>query len=158
MQTKTFTVKHKLEDGTVDEGTFTVKRLSIKDRAHIGMKKSQLAGGMHCVRDDDGNPTGQGIDEDTDYLNAMIAQLDVALIQKPSWFNLDELADIGVVQEVFKKAADFEVSFFRSTNGGDNNGSGRVRQEDGGAPNEEPGSGNTPTPVVGQEVQAALDA
>ena len=158
MQTKTFTVKYKLEDGAVDEGTFTVKRLSIRDRAKIGVRKSQLAGGMHCVRDDDGNPTGQGIDEDTDYLNAMIAQLEVSLVKSPPWFNLDEIADVGVVQEVFRKASDFELSFFRPKDGGNDNGSGRVREEDGSVQHEESGARNNPTPVVGQEVQAALDA
>jgi hypothetical protein len=158
---KTFTIKYKSPEGEVHEGTFTTKRLSIKDRSQIGMRKSQLAGGMYCVRNDDGIPTGQGIDEETDYLNGMIAHLETALIRKPAWFDLNEVADLGLVRDVYERVWDFESSFFR------------LGQEDQDAKEDKPdqvggangssehsgtGHGNDPTPVVDREVQAALDA
>ena len=156
---KTFTLNHKIEDGTIMAGTFTTKRLSIRDRGQIGVKKSQLSGGMYCVKDDDGKPTGQGIDENTDYLNAMVAHLAVCLIQEPDWWNLDEISSIGLVQAVYEEVMDFEMSFFRSADGGKDQGrSGQVGENGSGDANTQAGTGGPPTQVVGQEVQASLDA
>lgn len=157
---KTFQIKYKNPDtGEVTTGQFTTKRLSVRDRGQIGVKKSQLNGGMYCVRDDANNPTGQGIDEDTDYLNGMLAHLEICLIQRPDWWNLDELADLGLVQEVYQEVVDFEVSFFRPPNGAaDQGGSGQVGQGDSSVQPERTEPGNTPTPVVDGQVQASLDA
>jgi len=133
----------------------------VRDRSQVGMRKSQLAGGMYCVRDDEGNPTGQGLDEDTDYLNGMIAHLEVALIQKPSWFNLAELADLGLVREVYGAVFDFETSFFRlGQKDGDTpeSGSDNVGTKDRVPEYQGTGVGNAPTQVVDQQVQASLDA
>ena len=147
------------EDDEKYAGRFTTKRLSIKDRGQIGVRKSQLMGGMYCVKSNEGVPTGQGVDEDTDYLNAMIAHLDVCLIQKPAWFDLDDIADIGVVQAVYKEVMDFEMSFFRAKNRSkDSSGSGQVGQDNSSEQHQGSGSGNNPTPVVDEKVQAALDA
>ena len=49
---KTFTVKYKNEDDEVLTGTFTTKRMSIMEISKMGVRKSQLSGGMYCVRDD----------------------------------------------------------------------------------------------------------
>jgi hypothetical protein len=157
---KTFQFSYTSEDdGHKYEGQFTTKRLSIKDRGMIGVRKSQLMGGMYCVRDDKGNPTGQGVDEDTDFLNAMIAHLEVSLMQKPQWWNLDEIADMGLVRAVYQEVADFEMSFFRGSDGSNSQGeSGQVGSGNSGEKRPGPGSGNAPTPVVDQKVQAALDA
>lgn len=156
---KTFRFEYKADDGEVYSGQFTTKRLSIKDRGRIGVKKSQLMGGMYCVRDDNNNPTGQGVDEDTDYLNAMIAHLEVCLEQSPEWFNLEELADISVVHAVYKEVMDFEMSFFRSRDGrADSRGSEQVGNEGSSEKPQGTGPGNRPTPVVDEKVQAALDA
>jgi len=157
--TKTFTITYKDDNGIEQTGQFTTKRLSIKDRAKIGVRKSQLTGGQYCVKDDAGNPTGQGIDEDTDYLNAMIAHLEISLVQKPTWFNLDEVAEIKVVQDVYQEVMDFEMSFFRDKIRENNPGEhDRVGQGNSGTESSGTGPGNTPTPVVDQKVQAALDA
>lgn len=153
-----FSVKFKADDGNIVEGTFTAKRLSIKDRSQMGLRKSQLSGGMYCVRDDNGNPTGQGLDDDTDYLNAMLAHLEVALIQKPTWWKLDDIVDIGILREVYGKVAAFEASFFRRADGEAGSGSGLVGAADSSQQPPANGSGNLPTPVVGSQVQAALDA
>ena len=157
----TFPIRHTDESGEVREGQFTVKRLSVRDRSQVGMRKSQLAGGMYCVRDDDGNPTGQGLDEDTDYLNAMIAHLEVSLVQRPGWFNLEELADLDLVREVYSKVWEFESSFFRSEQkDGPSEGSdpGRVGAENGVTEHTGTGTGNNPPKVVDKEVQPSLDA
>jgi hypothetical protein len=156
---KTFVLEYTCEDGEVLEGQFTTKRLSVKDRSKVGVRKSQLSGGMYCVRNDDGDATGQGLDEDTDYMNSMIAHLEVALIQKPTWWDLDKLTDLGLVREVYEKVVNFEMTFFRTNNSKAN--SGGVGSVGAGNSSPEPqgdGTGNRPTEVVGQEVQAALDA
>jgi hypothetical protein len=159
MNRKPFTIRHTLEDGEVLEGQFTTKRLSIKDRGRIGVRKSQLAGGMYCVRDEEGRPTGQGIDEHTDWLNSMIAHLEVCLEQKPQWWNLDELADIELVQSVYQEVMDFELSFFRGADRGEGGREpGQVGAGGSGSQPAQTDAGNKPTPVVGKEVQAALDA
>lgn len=155
----TFHLSYKGEGGHLYEGQFTVKRLSIRDRSRVGVKKSQLSGGMYCVRDDNNVPTGQGLDEDTDYLNSMLAHLEVALIQRPQWFDLETIADLGLVREVYEKVCNFELTFFRPEDRKEDSGKpGSVREGNGSAERAQPGPGNHPTEVVGQEVSAALDA
>lgn len=155
---KTFKVSLRLDTGDMYEGQFTTKRLSIKDRGAIGVKKSQLSGGLYCVRDENGNPTGQGLDEDTDYLNAMIAHLEVSLIQIPTGWDLNEISDLELIHKVYKEVMDFEMSFFRKGNSADNEKSGSVGEGNGGMESPGTGSGNGPTKVVDKEVQASLDA
>lgn len=154
----TFTISGQLDDGKRVEGQFTSKRLAIKDRARLGVKKSELSGGMYCVRDENGNPTGQGIDEDTESLCAMIAHLDVSLVQKPVWFDLDELADTDIVAQVYDKVLEYEVSFFRSNGKQASGGTGSVGEGDSAPQSEGGGPASVPTPVVDGQVQAALDA
>lgn len=156
---KTFNFEFKADDGETYTGQFTTKRLAIKDRAKVGVKKSQLMGGMHCVRDEEGVPTGQGVDEYTDSLNEMIAHLEVSLEQKPVWFNLEEIADVELVQAVYREVMDFEMSFFRAANRADDTrGSDEVGEGDRSAQPQGTGARNHPTPVVDEKVQATLDA
>ncbi len=159
MNKKTFQINHKLDTGETVEGQFTTKRLSIKDRSLIGVKKSQLNGGMYCVRDDNDMPTGQGLDDGTDWLNSMLAHLEVSLVQKPSWWDLNEIADISLIHKVYGEVMDFETSFFRNSDGEKDKGEpGQVGE---GASSPQPArteSGNTPTPVVDEKVLSALDA
>ena len=155
----TFMLVYKTDDGQTLEGQFTSKRLSIRDRAQIGVRKSQLTGGMYCVRDDDGNATGQGLDEDADYLNTMLAHLEIALAQKPSWFDLDDVYDLGLVREVYEKVVNFELTFFQPKDGeGVPGGSGPVREGDGSPEHSGSVDGHHPAPVVDKEVSASLDA
>lgn len=97
-------------DGKVYDGQFTTKKLSIRDMGRVGVRKSQLNGGYFYDPD---NP-GAGLDETTDATNNMIAHFEVCLIQKPDWFELDDLYDVGLLGEVFRKLIEFENSFFRS--------------------------------------------
>lgn len=156
---KTFTISHEdVNTGTVLEGTFTTKRLSIMDRSKIGARKSQLSGGLFCVRNDEGDATGVGIDEETDYLNTMLAHLEVSLVQVPMWFKLHEVYDTSLLVKLYTEVMGHEASFFRSKNGEANNGAGGVGQTDGGPQRPGEVSGNAPKKVVGQEVSASLDA
>ena len=157
---KTFVVKYKTSEGQILEGQFTTKRLSIMDRSTMGVRKSQLCGGMYCVTDDKGKATGQGIDENVDYLNTMIAHLEVALVQKPQWFDLEEIDEMGVLQEVYNEVVSFAVSFFRPDDGGDSqgNGSGRSSEATSDQTSQEQENNPHSATVVDREVSAALDA
>lgn len=155
----TFTIDYTSDEGERFQGTFSTKRLSVTDRAKIGVRRSQLSGGMVCVRNEEGEPTGQGIDEDTDLMNQMFAHCEVSIVQKPLWWNLDEIVDMGLVREVYSKVVEFEMKFFRSadqTVPGD--GPGGSSQEDGSAQPSQGGPGGSLKKVVGEEVQASLDA
>jgi hypothetical protein len=147
------------ETGQKYNGQFTVKRLAIRDMSALGVRKSQLSGGMYCVKDDNGNPTGQGIDEETDWLNYMIAHLELALVQKPLWFKLDEITSVALVRTIYKEVTEFEKTFkSRGKAAREAAGSNGVRQENGGGAAPQAVSGNTPTAVVGQKVPTSLDA
>jgi hypothetical protein len=113
----------------------------------------------NCVRDDDGAPTGQGLDEETDFTNTAIAHLEVGLEQKPLWFKMDEINDVGLLRKVYGEVMDFEWSFFRREGETDSDEKSDGRStDDSVAANAPKQPGNGPTPVVGPEVQAALDA
>jgi len=151
---KTFTIHYRSEmDGKTYEGQFTVKKLSIRDLGQIGTIRSQLNGGMHY---DENNP-GVGIDEQTHMTNNMIAHLEVALLQQPTWFDLDEIYDLGLVGEVFKHIAEFENSFFRSRRSGGADQSDGVSQESGNGTNEGSGVAGSVKAVGGGAVQPTLD-
>lgn len=156
---KTFHISFKTDEDELLEGTFTVKRLSIMDRSKIGAKKSQLSGGLYCVRTDDGSPTGQGLDEETDFTNTAIAHLETALVQKPMWFKLDEINDVDLLRKVYEEVMDFEWSFFRrKRQAASNEESDGSSTDNSVAEDASKQSGDGPTEVVGPEVQAALDA
>jgi hypothetical protein len=107
---KTFDIDYRSEmDGEAYVGQFTVKKLSIRDLGRLGTRRSQLNGGMYY---DEENP-GVGIDEQTHMTNNMIAHLEISVIQAPTWWDLEEIYDIGLLSEVFKHIAEFENSFFR---------------------------------------------
>ncbi len=155
--THTFTVRWtNPSSGNTEEGMFTTKKLSIADMSKMGVRSAQLSGGMHCVRDDNGVPTGMGIDEETEFTNKMLAHLEIALVQKPVWFNVSEIWDVGLLEEVYGEVAKFEASFKSTRRRAA--GTGGVGQASGGGERPQPNAGNSPTQVVGQEVSASLDA
>lgn len=156
-KTHTFTVDIKSEvDDTHYRGNFTVKRLSVADNSALRLRKTQLCGGYYCVRDEDGNPTGKGMDAEAELNNFAIAYLEIA-IQKgsaPAWWDLDEISDEDVLFKVFKEAWAWENSF----------------RNRGKKPNPSPGSegnsekehsetdrGSTPKKMVDKQVQASLE-
>lgn len=138
-------------DGQQYQGQFTTKKLSVKDLAQIGVRKAQLNGGFYH---DEDRP-GCGVDPQTDWINSMIAQLEVALVQAPIWWNISEIIDGELLAEVFKAVMEFENSFFRFSgteavaNGSGPNASGPAGQ----------GAGviGSAQAVGGREVQAALE-
>jgi len=102
-----FLIRHKMYDGRVLEGQFTTRKLSIKDHAQVNVRRVQLNGGYHH---DESNP-GRGIDAETDWTNRMIAHLEACLIQKPLWFDVEDIDDAELLFKVFEKCAEFENSF-----------------------------------------------
>lgn len=128
-------------------GTFSCKKLSIRDYAQLSVIKAKLNGGMYHVP----NQPGIGIDEGTDNLNHMIAHLELGLVNTPDWWNLDELGDVEVVTKVFTEVAKFENSFRKRKNA-DGDSEGRSPQD-----NPEAHSGGDAAQVVGEEVQDSLE-
>lgn len=132
-------------------GNFTTRKLTVRDRAQLGVRKAQLNGGMHH---DDAHP-GQGIDDETDSFNNMIAHLELSIKDAPPWWNMDQISDVGLLVTVFKEVLDFEQSFLRRQQPGQT--AGRVGQGTGQADSQESNTGRAVSAVVGKEVQSSLE-
>lgn len=150
--TKTFSIDYVSEiDDVRYQGTFTVRKLSIRDLAALGVRKAQLNGGMYY---DSVNP-GRGVDEQTDDFNNMIAHLELSVKQHPAWWDLDKINDVSLLGKVFKEVLEFENSFLRraldrSASNGDSEGSSASNISGSNA-------GTGARAVVGSEVSAALE-
>lgn len=156
---KSFRVEFKSAlDGEEYSGQFTCKRQSILDRTKIAKKKAELCGHMYTVRDENDNPTGQGIDDYTESFNYALAVLDTALVQYPEWWDLSVITDENLVMEVYKEVQDFENSF-RRRRGEPNSSEGDVGSGEKGseAESKETEPANKPKKVVDPQVSAALD-
>lgn len=136
-------------------GKFVSKKLGIRDIAALGVRKAQLNGGMHH----DPMSPGHGVDSDTDEFNNMIATLEVAIIEAPEWWNLDEISDVSLVATVFQEVMIFENTFLGRRGRAGDSGDG----DDGGG---EAGGSSDPSgsldagdvaEVVDEEVQSALE-
>lgn len=87
-------------------GRFTVKKLTIGDLSRLGSRKAQLCGGLSY------DPaTSKGIDPSTAMLNEMIAHCEIALIDKPEWFDAEKIIDVGLLNTVYEEVASFEANF-----------------------------------------------
>ena len=150
--TKTFSIDYMSEqDGMRYKGSFTIKKLSIRDIAALGVRKAQLNGGMHY---DESNP-GRGVDEQTDDFNNMIAHLELSIKDSPEWWNLDNVTDVDLMGHVFKEVIAFEQSFLSrkagaAKSGGNGNRGGKTDAS-------ETNTAGSVKQVVGEEVQAALE-
>lgn len=149
------------QDQTTYTGQFTSKKLSIMDQSKISVRTSQLCGGMYTVREEiDGKlmPTGKGISEEVEFQNRMIAYLEIALIQKPSWWKLEEITDEGLILEVWKGVMEGEKSF-RGLSGTNTSRSrtNRDSEESGDTESKETVARNNVKKVVGKEVSDTLD-
>lgn len=150
--TKTFAIDFVSEaESQRYQGSFTIKKLSIRDIAALGVRKAQLNGGMYY----DANNPGRGVDEQTDDFNNMIAHLELSVKNAPTWWDLDKINDVSLLGKVFKEVLDFENSFLRrasdrAVNVGDGAGSGSGNVS-------EANSTGSVVPVVGKEVQASLE-
>lgn len=151
-RTKQFWISFRSEmDGQTYEGQFTTKKLSIKDLAAIGVRKVQLNGGYYH----DENRPGMGIDPQTDWMNSMIAHLEVALVQAPMWFKVEDIIDGNLLAKIFEQVMEFENSFFRSSGQpGANSGS----KPDASSPEgQSSGTMGSITPVVGGQISSSLE-
>lgn len=148
---KDFFINWTFADGRSVEGTFTAKKLSIKATAAIQVRKVQLNGGFYF----DEKKPGTGIDEETDWTNYMIAHLEQSLIRKPTWWNLDEIDDVNLLLDVFKKIAEFENSFTSPLRGAAVSVQGS--QADSGSSNQGSGAAGHTTPMGRGEVPPSLD-
>jgi hypothetical protein len=127
-----------------------VQKMSIRDIGRIGVRKAQLNGGYHY---DEDNP-GCGIDQATDTIHNMISHLEIALIQWPAWWVVEEIQDPDLLKVVFNHCVTFENSFL---SGRDVSRPGGGVSDDSGSEGE--GSGNTgPVEAVGGgQVQDSLE-
>jgi len=151
-RTKQFWISYRsLMDNILYEGQFTTRKMSIKDMASIGVRKVQLNGGYHH----DENKPGFGIDAQTDWMNSMIAHLEVSIIQAPMWFKVEDIIDGQLLGKIFEQVMEFENSFFRSTGGADSLGGGS--QDAGGAQGEGTGAAGRVAPLVGGQVPTSLE-
>lgn len=133
------------------QGTFTIKKLGIREMGALGVRKAQLNGGMYF---DAENP-GRGVDEQTDSFNNMIAHLEIAIKQAPDWWNLDKLSDPQLIGKVFQEVLEFENSFLRRASDRDtNNGSSAGSSEE--TVSQTNANRGTVT-MVGKEVQSSLE-
>lgn len=133
-------------DGKRYFGTFTSKKLSVRDISQLGVRRAQLCGGLKF---DVASP-GSGLDIDTYNINSMLAHLDLAITDAPEWWNLDILTDMEIMSKVYKEVVSFESNF---------SGSRHRRAGQGGSEKAQTGSNDTgvPQPVVVGEVQASLE-
>jgi len=139
------------EEGKVLEGQFTAKRLSIREAGLVNVRRVQLNGGFYY----DENTPGRGIDQQTDWIHQMMAHLEYALIQKPMWFNLNELMELDILCEVYKKVMDFETTFRdRQRGAAPAVGSGQSGSLGTG---EQPGTAGSVAAVVGGQVRSSLE-
>lgn len=134
------------EDNTTYRGTFSCKKLSIRGYTQLQVAKARLNGGMYHVP----NSPGVGIDAATDYLNGMLAQLEVSLVDTPDWWKLDEIGDMELVSLVFSEVVKFENSFRKRNDDSDRQGGSEKENSDTNA-------GGNARAVVGEEVSAALE-
>jgi hypothetical protein len=155
----TFKINHKSDNGEDYEGTFACRKQSIIDHSKISRRKSELSGGMYTVKDEDGNPTGQGIDEETETINHIIATLEQVLVQKPDWWDLTVLDDYKLITSVFSEVQKFEASF-RGRRGSGDSDTGHLSSSEGSSEEEraQSNAANNAPKVVDKKVSTSLDA
>jgi 5'-3' exonuclease len=89
------------------QGTFTVRKLTIRDMTQLGVRRTQLCGGLHYSP----STPGQGLDIDTYTINSMVAQLEISLVKYPDWWNIDQLTDLAILSDIYKEVVSFENNF-----------------------------------------------
>ena len=153
---KTFAIDYLSSvDGTRYQGSFTCKKLSIRDVAALGVRKAQLNGGMHF----DPTSPGHGVDAQTDDFNNMLSHLEISLKACPPWWSLDTISDIALIGTIYKEVISFENSFLSRSEGQTSDSDELLgsSQGDSATPQSNANAAPAVTAVVGQEVQAALE-
>lgn len=158
----TFSIEYKSEmEQKTYQGQFTSRIATVMDKSKINVRRSQLNGGMYCHKDDQDVPTGRGIDETTEYMNHVIAFLEIVLMQKPVWWVLEgegAITEWDLIEAVFKEVMSFENSFRtggRSTS--ESKGSSQSSEGNGQTKPSQANLGDNAPKVVDRQVQTALD-
>ena len=99
--TKSFTIEHEFSDGKTKTGQFTTHKLTQMEKIKVGIAKSNLCGGIPDL-----GPTYD------DYANA-VAMCQIALTEKPAWFDPENLVDDRVLWKVYKEVAALEAAIFQ---------------------------------------------
>ena len=86
------------QDGRVYAGDFTFRRLNIGQIAKVGVETCRLNGGFK-------------VDDNTDFLNTMLATFVYAIVKAPDWWKPEELFDYKIAGEVYNKYLEFEATF-----------------------------------------------
>ncbi len=157
----TWVVNFKSEQtGEEYSGQFTCQKRSIMDDVKINRRKTELCGGCYTVKDENGNPTGQGIDEDIEANNHVIATLETVLVQKPEWWDLAVLDDYGLIFHIFQEVQKFEMTFRKRPGNAADEPTGHVSGSEGkGQAERSPSNNSDNAPkVVDKQIQGSLDA
>lgn len=117
---KTHTVEKVYKIGGREfRGKFTFKLLTIKDRVKVNSRTKQLIkeAGLENIDIslDDLSKIIEKAKLDMDYMNYVIlnsvALLEVAIVEKPDWFNLDEIYDLNILLDLVNEYMNFENFF-----------------------------------------------
>ena len=149
-RTHVFSISYNSDvDDCVYAGTFRCRKLAVQDFVKLSALKSKYNGGMYY----NAEKPGIGVDQTTDSFSHMLAHLELVLTDKPDWWNLESVGDIGVVTAVFEEVAKFENSF-RKRQSNDADG---ISEDDGDTAGEKSNASGKPRAVVGREVPSALE-
>jgi hypothetical protein len=150
---KTFEIDYTDDLGKRWMGNFVCKKLSVRDYLRIGVRKTQLNGGFHY----DAEQPGKGIPAEIDDANSMVAHLELALIQSPIWWDLDQIYDLELVTKVYVEIMKFENSFSKrrsAVSHADNAGSSEAGRQ---GATQQSGSVGSITQVGGNQIPPSLD-
>jgi len=98
-------------------GTFVYKHPSVLDRMQIGVNKAKMLQGLQ----------GQ-VDVLTDNIAHMGATLGVVLTEYPEWFNLADVSEYEVLEQVYDEYTEWVNSFRKPANANDDAGDNQGAQ------------------------------
>lgn len=94
-----FYVSKRVSDDRVLDGTFVIKRLTFDEVGEVGVLKARLNQGLI-------------VDNNTDFINWVIAYLKVAIVTAPTWWEDEETRFHGqLIRTVFEVALEWNNSF-----------------------------------------------
>ena len=106
--TKAFTIEHEGMDGVKVVGQFSTKKLTMMEKVKVGVIKSRLTSGLQYDLE-----TRSGLSSTYDDYAEAIAHCQVALTEKPAWFDPENITDDSLLFKVYKEVADLESAIFR---------------------------------------------
>lgn len=83
------------------EGDFTIRRMTIGDVGRCGTELARLNGGVPET----------AMDESALAINTMVAHFKFSIVKAPSWFKLDEIYNLEILNAVFAEVMAFQSSF-----------------------------------------------